>query len=207
MRQGFGSLVMLLLVLACAGEPSGDTRYVVTDNDAGAVAIIFADQRENGQYCVYRKDFAVGADTNVGLLDMKGSADARLLTSHTVAADDLRRAMKAESAYTSYKLSAVAYAVFPSATLCFAAFTTWVASRYLPLKRATMLTCAASMSLVGAAFASESKGETEATAAVNAILSPEMHRADENLPRVEKVLGWLATENSLPCEEETENNS
>ena len=198
---------LVMLLLACAGEPSSDTRYVVTNNDAGAVAIIFAEPRENGQYCVYRKEFAVGAKVSVGILNMEESGDAQLLTSHTIAADDLRRAVQAESAYTSYKFSAMAYAMFPTATLCLASFATWVASRHPALKRATVLTCAAGASLIGAVFATESQGTAEATAATNAVLSPEMHRADENLPRVEKVLGWLATENSLPCEEETENNS
>ena len=206
MRYCASCLSMCLLVLACASEPPSDARYVITDNDAGAVAVIFAEPRENRQYCIYRKDFAVGADIAVGLLAMKESADAQLLTSRTVAADDLLRAVQAESVYTSYKFSAAFYAVFPTATLCLATFAIWGASRHPAMKRATMLTCAAGASLVGLVLASESKGKVEATSAVNAILSPEMHRADETLPHVEKVLEWLVTENSLPCGEETETN-
>ena len=195
-------LLLLLLASACGDKPSADARYVVTDNDAGAVAIVFSEQRENGQYCVYRKDFAIGENASVGLLDMKASGDTQLLTPRTVNADDLRHAVQTESVYTSYTLSTVAYAVFPTATVCLATFTTWVATRNTAVGRATLLTCIAGMALIGTAFATEAEGKKQATDSVAAVLSPEMYHADETLPRVEKVLTWLVTENSLPCDAE-----
>lgn len=198
------SLLLLLLILACGDRPNGEVRYVVTDNDAGAVAIVFAEQRKNGQYCVYRKDFAIGANASVGLLDMQASGDAQLLTPRTVDSDDLRRAVQTESVYTSYTFSTIAYAVFPTSTVCLATFTAWVATRNTAVGRATLLTCAAGVSLIGTAFATEAEGKKQATGAVEAVLSPDMHRADETLPRVERVLTWLVTENSLPCDAEKE---
>ena len=196
------ALLLLSLASACGDKPAADVHYVVTANDAGAVAIVFAEQRENGQYCVYRKDFAIGANTAVGSLDLQASGATQLLTPRTVAADDLRRAVQTESVYTSYTFSTVAYAVFPTATVCFATFTTWVATRNTAVGRATLLTCAASATLIGTAFATEAEGKKKATDAAEAVLSPDMHRADETLPRIEKVLNWLVTENSLPCDAE-----
>ncbi len=197
-------LVLLLTWLpsACGDKPSGKTDYVITDNDAGAVAIIFAAPRENGQYCIYRKDFAIGTNPTVSLLDVEASGDTQLLTPRTVAADDLRRAVQTESVYTSYTFSTVAYAVFPTATVCFAAFTAWVATRNAAVGRATLLTCSAGTALIGTAFVTEAEGSKEATDSVNAVLASEMHRANETLPRIEKVLTWLVTENSLPCDKE-----
>ena len=192
-------MLLLLLTFACGGKPTGDSRYIVTNNDAGAVAIIFAEPRDNGQYCIYRKDFALGNNAPVGPLDMQTNGDAKLLTARTVAVQDLRRAVQAESVYTSYTLSSVAYAIFPTATLCLATFTAWVASRNAALGRATLLLCAAGTTLIGTAFATEAEGDKQTSAAVDAVISPEMHRANETLPRIEKVLTWLVTENSLPC--------
>ena len=194
------ALLLILLTSACGGRPSGDARYVVTDNDNGSVGIVFAEQHANGQYCIYRKDFAIGANTSVGLLDMKASGGAELLTPRTIARKDLRHAVQTESVYTSYTFSTVAYAVFPTATVCLAAFTAWVATRHSAVGRATLLTCAAGTALIGTAFATEAEGNKQANDAVDAVLSPEMHRANETLPRVEKVLTWLVTENSLPCD-------
>ena len=193
----------LLLASACGDRRGGDANYVVTDNDAGAVAIVFAEQSDNGQYCVYRKDFAIGAHASIGSLDIKASGDARLLTPRTVDADDLRRAVQTESVYTSYTFSTVAYAVFPTATVCLATFTAWVATRSTTVGRATLLTCAAGTALIGTALATEAEGGKKTADSVNAVLAPEMHRADETLPRIEKVLTWLVTENSLPCDVET----
>lgn len=193
------TMLLPLLTFACGGKPTGDSRYIVTNNDAGAVAIIFAEPRDNGQYCIYRKDFALGNNAPIGLLDMQASGDAQLLTPRTVAAQDLRRAVQAESVYTSYTLSSVAYAIFPTATLCLATFTAWVASRSTVLGRATLLLCAAGATFIGTAFATEAEGDKKTSAAVDAVISPAMHRANEVLPRIEKVLTWLVTENSLPC--------
>ncbi len=203
-RCGAGYVVMCLSAFACADDPPGGAGYVVTDNDAGAAAVVFAEQRKNGQYCIYRRDFAIGTSAADGLLDVEVRGDAQLLTAQTVAADDLRRAVEAESVYTSYKFPAAAYALFPTATVCLATFTAWVASRHVALRRATVLTCAAGVSLVGAVLATEAVAAKESAATIDAILSPGIHRADDALPRVEKVLGWLVTENSLPCHAETE---
>ena len=197
-----GIWLALLLASACGDRPSGDANYVVTDNDAGAVAIVFAEQSNNGQYCLYRKDFAIGTHNQLGSLDIKASSDAQLLTPRTVDADDLRRAVQTESVYTSYTFSTVAYAVFPTATVCLATFTAWVATRSTTVGRATLLTCAAGTALIGTALATEAEGEKKTAASVDAVLAPEMHRADETLPRIEKVLSWLVTENSLPCDTE-----
>ena len=193
-----------LFTFACGSKPTGDSRYIVTNNDAGAVAIIFAEPRDNKQYCIYRKDFALDSDAPVGPLNMQTNGDAQLLTPRTIAIQDLRRAVQTESVHTTYTLSSVAYAIFPTSTLCLATFTAWVASRNASLGRATLLLCAAGATFIGAAFTSEAEGSKKVSAAVDAIISPEMHRANEILPRIEKVLTWLVTENSLPCNEDKE---
>ena len=198
------AILLPLLTFACGGKPTGDSRYIVTNNDAGAVAIIFAEPRDNKQYCIYRKDFALGNNAPIGPLDMQTNGDAQLLTPRTVAAQDLRRAVQAKSVHNTYTLSSVAYAIFPTSTLCLAAFTAWVASRNTSLGRATLLLCAASTALIGTAFATEAEGAKQTSAVVDAVISPEMHRANEILPRVEKVLTWLVTENSLPCTDDKE---
>lgn len=193
-------LVSLVLAPACSSEEQvADTRYIVTDNDAGAVSIIFAEPRANGQYCIYRKDFAIGVEAPVGLLDLKASGDAQLLTERSVAADDLRRAVSSESVHTSYAFSAGTYALFPTATVCLAMFMAWAASHNATIGRAALLSCSASVALIGAAMNVSAEGRKKDTAAVNAVLSTEMYRADETLPRIQKVLTWLTTENSLPC--------
>ena len=202
MKTSIYLLLSLLWIVACGSKPTGKTGYIVSDNDAGTVSIMFAEPRANRQYCVYRKDFVVDTGSPVELLDLQARGDVQLLTPRTVAVDDLRHAVQAESVYTSNKFAAIAYAMFPTATVCFAAFTAWVASRNKMVGRATLLTCAASAALLGAATGTEAEGQRRTRTAVDAMLSPEMHRADETLPRMQRVLTWLATENSLPCNKE-----
>ena len=174
--------MLVSIAVACGKPPASYPSYLLTDE----ASVIFAEQQTNGQYCIYRKDSPL-------------DAGAKLLTSRSVARDDIVLAMSSEAAHLSYVFNLGTFAMYPATIACISSGLARLALKHRVSGAAAFVACGATAILFSTAYAMQDKGMRDVEAEVDRLLSEDKHETTALSATTVRILSWLVTENSISC--------
>ncbi len=189
--------IALALSSACAVAPAGDEHRLSGKlNNGGTVDVIFATQQANAQYCVYKHELTPRAlQHNPAAILARATA----LTTHSIAIDDLRKALLLESTYTSRAYNTAPSLLYPLPVCVAAVASLPILRQKLLAAGVALLSCGTSALSTHKAIAARAEGEKIARASIEQLLADATHRNDAVVTQLPRVLSWLVSESSSPC--------
>ena len=193
------SFIVILVLSACADAPSSDMQRIIRQADSGDTAVaLFATEQENEQYCVYQNEVTSQVLTSNPTAAFAVET-ATLLTTHSVAADDLSAALLLESKHTSRAYNTAPSALYPL-LLCAGSLVSLPIVRQKPWPASlALLSCGAAALFMRQAAMTTAAGERVARQSIEQLLAADTHTNDTMAQQLPRILSWLTTENSLPC--------